>query len=45
MLAETSLALLLDDVPDRAGQLTPVAAAGEALLERLPAAGIKLEKL
>lgn len=43
MLAETSLALALDDVPDRMGQLTPVAAAGDALLERLPAAGIKIE--
>lgn len=43
MLAETSLALVLDDVPDRVGQITPVAAAGDALLERLPAAGIKIE--
>lgn len=43
MLAETSLALVLDDVPDRVGQITPVAAAGDALLKRLPAAGIKIE--
>ncbi|MFT4050542.1 MAG: saccharopine dehydrogenase NADP-binding domain-containing protein [Solirubrobacterales bacterium] len=43
MLAEVSMALVLDDVPDRVGQITPVAAAGDALLERLPAAGIKIE--
>lgn len=43
MLAETSMALVMDDVPDRVGQLTPVAAAGDALLKRLPAAGIKIE--
>lgn len=43
MLAETSMALVMDDVPDRVGQLTPVAAAGDALLERLPRAGIKIE--
>lgn len=45
MISETAFALLFDDVPERAGQLTPVAAAGDALLERLPAAGIKLEVL
>ncbi|MGH2906960.1 MAG: saccharopine dehydrogenase family protein [Solirubrobacterales bacterium] len=43
MLAETGLALALDDIPDRAGQLTPVAACGDALLERLPQAGISIE--
>jgi saccharopine dehydrogenase (NAD+, L-glutamate forming) len=43
MLSELAFALLRDDVPTRSGQLTPVAAAGDALLERLPAAGIKLE--
>ncbi len=43
MLAETSMALVLDDVPERSGQLTPVTAAGDALLTRLPAAGIKIE--
>lgn len=45
MLAEVALALVYDDLPDRSGQLTPVAAVGDALLERLPAAGIKLEVL
>jgi short subunit dehydrogenase-like uncharacterized protein len=43
MISELAFALLFDDVPERSGQLTPVAAAGDALLERLPAAGIKLE--
>lgn len=43
MLAESALALAFDDIPDRAGQLTPVAAIGDALLERLPKAGIKIE--
>jgi short subunit dehydrogenase-like uncharacterized protein len=42
MLAESALALALDDIPDRAGQLSPIAAIGDALLERLPAAGIGL---
>jgi saccharopine dehydrogenase (NAD+, L-glutamate forming) len=45
MLAESGLALAFDIVPERAGQLTPVAAMGDALLERLPAAGIKIEVL
>lgn len=45
MLAESGLALALDTVPERAGQLTPVAAMGDALLERLPKAGIKIEVL
>lgn len=45
MLAETAFALALDDLPERSGQLTPVVAVGESLLERLPAAGIKLEAL
>jgi saccharopine dehydrogenase (NAD+, L-glutamate forming) len=43
MLAESGLALAFDTVPERAGQLTPVAAMGDALLERLPKAGIKIE--
>jgi saccharopine dehydrogenase (NAD+, L-glutamate forming) len=43
MLSELAMALVLDDLPDRTGQLTPVTAAGDALLERLPRAGIKLE--
>lgn len=43
MLAESALALALDVTPERSGQLTPVAAMGDALLERLPKAGIKIE--
>lgn len=45
MLAESAMALAFDTVPERAGQLTPVAAMGDALLERLPKAGIKIEVL
>ncbi|MGK2879107.1 MAG: saccharopine dehydrogenase family protein [Solirubrobacterales bacterium] len=45
MLAESGLALALDVTPERSGQLTPVAAMGDALLERLPKAGIKIEVL
>lgn len=43
MLSETALALALDPLPDVAGQLTTAVAAGDALLERLPKAGIKIE--
>lgn len=43
MLAESGLALAFDTLPPRAGQLTPVAAMGEALLERLQRAGISFE--
>ena len=42
MLSESALALALDDIPDRAGQLTPVAAFGDSLLERLPKAGMTI---
>lgn len=45
MLAESALALALDVTPERSGQLTPVSAMGDALLERLPKAGIKIEVL
>lgn len=45
MLAESGMALALDDLPDRAGQLTPVAAMGDRLLERLPAAGIEIRRI
>lgn len=45
MLAESALALALDVTPERSGQLTPVSAIGDALLERLPKAGIKIEVL
>lgn len=40
MLAESTLALAYDHLPARAGQLSPAAAMGDALLERLPKAGI-----
>ncbi|MFH8389097.1 MULTISPECIES: saccharopine dehydrogenase NADP-binding domain-containing protein [unclassified Streptomyces] len=40
MLAESALSLALDDLPKTAGQVTPVVAMGDALLERLVAAGI-----
>ena len=40
MLAESALCLAHDDLPDRAGQLTPAVAMGDALISRLQAAGI-----
>ncbi|MFI0959879.1 saccharopine dehydrogenase family protein [Streptomyces sp. NPDC021080] len=40
MLAESALSLALDDLPKTSGQVTPVVAMGDALLERLRAAGI-----
>lgn len=43
MLSESAMALALDDLPDRAGQLTPVAACGDSLLKRLPEAGIGIQ--
>jgi saccharopine dehydrogenase (NAD+, L-glutamate forming) len=43
MLSEAALCLAHDRLPDRAGQLTPAVAMGEALLERLQRAGIKFE--
>ena len=45
MLAESALSLALDDNPARVGQLTPAAAMGDRLLERLQAAGIVFETL
>ncbi|WP_141277295.1 saccharopine dehydrogenase family protein [Pseudonocardia hydrocarbonoxydans] len=39
MLGESGLCLALDDLPDRAGSLTPASAMGSALVERLVAAG------
>lgn len=42
MLAESGMALVLDDLPDHAGQLSPVAAMGDALLVRLQRAGITI---
>ncbi|NYT94587.1 trans-acting enoyl reductase family protein [Salinispora sp. H7-4] len=40
MLAESALCLALDDLPATTGQVTPVTAMGDALLERLQRAGI-----
>jgi short subunit dehydrogenase-like uncharacterized protein len=40
MLAESALCLAHDDLPDRAGQLTPAVAMGQSLIDRLLAAGI-----
>ncbi|MFI6820620.1 saccharopine dehydrogenase family protein [Micromonospora sp. NPDC050187] len=40
MLAESALCLAYDDLPATAGQVTPVTAMGDALLERLLRAGI-----
>ncbi|MCC3777716.1 trans-acting enoyl reductase family protein [Streptomyces sp. UNOB3_S3] len=40
MFAEASLCLALDDLPATAGQVTPAVAMGDALLERLAAAGL-----
>ena len=40
MLAESALCLAHDSLPDRAGQLTPAVAMGQALIDRLVAAGI-----
>jgi short subunit dehydrogenase-like uncharacterized protein len=41
MLAEAALCLAHDDLPERAGQLTPAVAMGQALIDRLVAAGIR----
>ena len=43
MLAESGLCLAHDQLPPRAGQLTPAAAMGDALLERLRRNGISFE--
>ncbi|HLY33289.1 MAG TPA: saccharopine dehydrogenase, partial [Jatrophihabitantaceae bacterium] len=45
MLAESALALAFDDLPKTAGQVTPAAAMGEALLARLQQKGIRFEVL
>ncbi|WP_280502169.1 saccharopine dehydrogenase family protein [Nocardia farcinica] len=42
MLGEMGLALAFDELPEIAGVLTPAAAAGEALTERLRAAGMTI---
>ncbi len=45
MLAESALCLAHDDLPERAGQLTPAVAMGPALRRRLEAAGIEFKVL
>ena len=45
MLSETALALAFDDLPASSGQVTTATAAGEALLKRLIAAGLRFEVL
>jgi short subunit dehydrogenase-like uncharacterized protein len=45
MLAESALCLAHDELPERAGQLTPAVAMGEALIKRLQHAGIRFETL
>jgi short subunit dehydrogenase-like uncharacterized protein len=45
MLAECGLCLAFDDLPERAGQLTTVAAMGDMLLTRLQNAGIAFRVL
>jgi short subunit dehydrogenase-like uncharacterized protein len=43
MLAESALSLAFDDLPPTSGQVTTVAAMGDALLARLQQAGIRFE--
>ncbi len=45
MLAESALCLAYDDLPDRAGQLTPAVALGQALIDRLLRAGISFRTI
>ena len=45
MLSESALCLAYDDLPERAGQLTPAVAMGPALRRRLAAAGIEFKVL
>ncbi len=45
MLAESALCLAYDELPATSGQLTPVAAMGDALLDRLVRAGITFRVL
>jgi short subunit dehydrogenase-like uncharacterized protein len=41
MLAESAMCLAHDELPDRAGQLTPAVAMGQSLIDRLVRAGIE----
>jgi short subunit dehydrogenase-like uncharacterized protein len=43
MLAESALCLAFDSLPEVAGQVTPAVAMGQALIDRLVAAGITFE--
>jgi len=45
MLSEAALCLVEEDLPERAGQLTPAVAMGEPLIRRLDAAGIQFRVL
>jgi short subunit dehydrogenase-like uncharacterized protein len=45
MLAESALCLAHDDLPQRAGQLTPAVAMGQPLIDRLQRAGIAFRVL
>jgi short subunit dehydrogenase-like uncharacterized protein len=45
MLSESALCLAQDELPDRAGQLTPAVAMGQALIDRLQAAGIEFRRV
>ena len=45
MLAESALCLAFDELPQTAGQVTPVAAMGDALLDRLVRAGLSFRVL
>ncbi|WP_067599349.1 saccharopine dehydrogenase family protein [Nocardiopsis listeri] len=45
MLAESALCLWRDELPTTSGQVTPAAAMGEALIERLPRAGVEFQVL
>jgi short subunit dehydrogenase-like uncharacterized protein len=43
MLAQSALCLAHDELPDRAGQLTPAVAMGQPLIDRLQREGIRFE--
>jgi short subunit dehydrogenase-like uncharacterized protein len=45
ILSEAALCLANDDLPKRAGQLTPAVAMGDALIIRLRSAGLNFEVL
>jgi short subunit dehydrogenase-like uncharacterized protein len=42
MMGESALCLAFDEIPDRAGVLTPATAMGEVLVDRLRAQGMEL---